>query len=99
MGAPTAESGQPDVEKPGAVFKCRPDSPGSCDIIPFDTTGKGENTVWLPMDRGTVTIRTYTIYFEVAGHPLVANLYCYFIIKPSLFGKKRRNKTLKLFWF
>ena len=40
VGAPTADSGQPDVIKGGAVFKCPPDNPGQCDLIPFDTKGK-----------------------------------------------------------
>jgi hypothetical protein len=39
VGAPTADSGQPDVIKGGAVFKCPPDNPGQCDLIPFDTKG------------------------------------------------------------
>ena len=40
MGAPEADSGQPDVIKGGAVFKCPPEAPGQCDLIPFDTKGK-----------------------------------------------------------
>eukprot|EP00095_Tigriopus_kingsejongensis_P000289 maker-scaffold253_size237113-snap-gene-1.29 protein:Tk00289 transcript:maker-scaffold253_size237113-snap-gene-1.29-mRNA-1 annotation:"integrin alpha-v-like" len=36
VGAPTAESGQPGVTKGGAVYRCKPDNPGSCDQIPFD---------------------------------------------------------------
>jgi len=43
VGAPRAQTGQPGVENPGAVYKCRPDAPGSCDIIPFDTTGESES--------------------------------------------------------
>ena len=39
VGAPTADSGQPEVIKGGAVFKCQPDAPGQCDLIPFDTKG------------------------------------------------------------
>ena len=39
VGAPTADSGQPEVIKGGAVFKCPPDDPGQCDLIPFDTKG------------------------------------------------------------
>jgi len=42
VGAPTADSGQPEVDRGGAVFKCKPDNPGQCDLIPFDTKG---NTV------------------------------------------------------
>ena len=37
VGAPEADSGQPGVVKGGAVFKCPPESPGSCDLIQFDT--------------------------------------------------------------
>ena len=40
MGAPTADSRQPQVTKGGAVYKCPPDAPGSCEMIPFDTKGK-----------------------------------------------------------
>ena len=39
MGAPNANSGQPGVERAGAVYKCDPETPGSCEIIPFDTRG------------------------------------------------------------
>ena len=39
VGAPNAESGQPGVDKGGAVYKCQPEHPGSCDLIPFDTKG------------------------------------------------------------
>jgi len=39
VGAPTADSGQPDVIKGGAVFKCPPNAPGQCDLIPFDQKG------------------------------------------------------------
>ena len=40
MGAPNAESGQPGVERAGAVYKCAAETPGSCEAIPFDTKGK-----------------------------------------------------------
>ena len=40
MGAPNAESGQPNVERAGAVYKCAAETPGSCELIPFDTKGK-----------------------------------------------------------
>ena len=40
MGAPAADSRQPGVYRGGAVYKCRPDSPRSCEIIPFDTEGE-----------------------------------------------------------
>ncbi len=40
IGAPEAESGQENVQKGGAVYKCPPDAPGRCDLIKFDTTGK-----------------------------------------------------------
>ena len=42
VGAPRADSGQPDVIKGGAVFKCPPDVSGQCDLIPFDSKGKVE---------------------------------------------------------
>ncbi len=40
VGAPAAESGQPGIHKGGAVYKCEPDNPGHCDLIPFDTKGE-----------------------------------------------------------
>ena len=40
VGAPNAESGQPNVERAGAVYKCAAETPGSCELIPFDTKGK-----------------------------------------------------------
>lgn len=39
IGAPEAESGQENVQKGGAVYKCPPDAPGRCDLIKFDTQG------------------------------------------------------------
>lgn len=39
VGAPEASTFQPDVERGGAVYKCRPDIPDDCEPIPFDTTG------------------------------------------------------------
>ena len=42
VGAPSAESGQPGVSKGGAVYKCQPRQPGSCEQIPFDTKGKNK---------------------------------------------------------
>ena len=44
MGAPNAESGQPGVERAGAVYKCPAETPGSCELIPFDTKGKKERS-------------------------------------------------------
>ena len=40
VGAPAADSGQPGVQEGGAVYKCRPESPNQCEIIPFDREGK-----------------------------------------------------------
>ena len=40
VGAPNADSGQPNVERAGAVYKCAAETPGSCELIPFDTKGK-----------------------------------------------------------
>ena len=42
VGAPNAESGQPGVERAGAVYKCAAETPGNCELIPFDTKGKKE---------------------------------------------------------
>ena len=39
VGAPAADSEQPDVIKGGGVFKCPPENPGQCELIPFDTKG------------------------------------------------------------
>ena len=40
VGAPAADSGQPGVQEGGAVYKCRPESPNQCEIIPFAREGK-----------------------------------------------------------
>ena len=45
VGAPAADSGQPGVQEGGAVYKCRPESPNQCEIIPFDREGKPN--VWI----------------------------------------------------
>jgi hypothetical protein len=39
VGAPAADSRQPGVYRGGAVYKCRPESPNNCEIIPFDQEG------------------------------------------------------------
>ena len=47
VGAPEADSGQPGVVKGGAVFKCPPESPGSCDLIQFDTkVSLSKHLIW-----------------------------------------------------
>ena len=40
VGAPEADAGQAGVVRGGAVYKCRPDSPGQCDLIQFDQDGE-----------------------------------------------------------
>ncbi len=40
MGAPHAQTRQPGLDHPGAVYKCKPRDPASCDIIPFDEDGE-----------------------------------------------------------
>ena len=45
IGAPAADSGQPGVSRGGAVYKCPPDSPGNCEIIPFDREGRKDLSV------------------------------------------------------
>ena len=40
VGAPEADAGQRGVVRGGAVYKCRPDSPGQCDLIQFDKEGQ-----------------------------------------------------------
>ena len=56
VGAPNAESGQPGVERAGAVYKCAAETPGSCELIPFDTKGKKvkekENSSWAGEEGG-----------------------------------------------
>ena len=44
VGAPAADSQQPNVYRGGAVYKCHPDSPGRCEMIPFDREGKNSKT-------------------------------------------------------
>lgn len=43
IGAPAANSGQPGVNRGGAVYKCPPESPRDCEMIPFDREGKNSN--------------------------------------------------------
>ena len=43
IGAPKAQTSQPDVDEGGAVYKCPVEpltNPGPCEQIPFDLTGK-----------------------------------------------------------
>ena len=48
VGAPEADAGQRGVVRGGAVYKCRPDSPGQCDLIQFDKEGQWEfSLIWL----------------------------------------------------
>ncbi|XP_042234607.1 integrin alpha-V-like [Homarus americanus] len=39
VGAPEAQTLQPEIERGGAVYKCRPAVPGNCEPIVFDSTG------------------------------------------------------------
>ncbi|KAK3731729.1 hypothetical protein RRG08_035399 [Elysia crispata] len=39
IGAPRYQTSQPRVERGGAVFRCKTDSPNSCQEVPFDNTG------------------------------------------------------------
>ena len=39
VGAPTAQTEQPGVNRGGAVFRCSTEVPDQCLPIPFDTTG------------------------------------------------------------
>lgn len=40
VGAPLAQTDQPQVEKGGAVYRCSADSGNACQQIPFDETGQ-----------------------------------------------------------
>ncbi|KAG8190225.1 hypothetical protein JTE90_011946 [Oedothorax gibbosus] len=42
VGAPQAQTTQPNVTRGGAVFRCSTDSPNMCQMIPFDTAGPGQ---------------------------------------------------------
>lgn len=39
IGAPKAQTDQPGLEKPGAVYRCTVDNTKACQQIPFDPTG------------------------------------------------------------
>ena len=39
VGAPLAQTDQPQVEQGGAVYRCSADSGNACQQIPFDVTG------------------------------------------------------------
>ncbi|KAG1657427.1 Integrin alpha-PS2 [Nymphon striatum] len=39
VGAPKAKTDQPGVIRGGAVYRCAPDTPNACQVIPFDTEG------------------------------------------------------------
>lgn len=39
VGAPTAQTEQPGVQRGGAVFRCSTEVPDQCQPIPFDVTG------------------------------------------------------------
>ena len=52
VGAPEADAGQRGVVRGGAVYKCRPDSPGQCDLIQFDKEGQWEfSLIWLSVQQ------------------------------------------------
>ena len=40
MGAPKAQTEQPDVVEGGAVYRCSIDSSNMCQMIPFDAAGE-----------------------------------------------------------
>ena len=52
VGAPEADAGQRGVVRGGAVYKCRPDSPGQCDLIQFDKEGQWVfSLIWLSVQQ------------------------------------------------
>ena len=57
IGAPTADVGQPDVVKGGAVFRCDPFSSDKCYIIPFDK--KGLISIYGYLKRKQIALKFY----------------------------------------
>ncbi|RUS91582.1 hypothetical protein EGW08_000697 [Elysia chlorotica] len=53
IGAPRHETSQPNVERGGAVFRCKTDIPNTCQEVPFDNTG-----------NNYVNVRGRDIYIE-----------------------------------
>ncbi|KAL1478299.1 hypothetical protein MTO96_035129 [Rhipicephalus appendiculatus] len=40
VGAPDAQTPQPNVDRGGAVFRCSTEASGSCQPVPFDQSGR-----------------------------------------------------------
>nr|XP_042901846.1 integrin alpha-PS2 [Parasteatoda tepidariorum] len=45
VGAPRAQTAQPNVTAGGAVYRCAPESTANCAVVPFDTTGSNTRIV------------------------------------------------------
>ena len=63
VGAPAADSGQPGVQEGGAVYKCRPESPNQCEIIPFDREGKPNVFITQFLKKPTIFTNKTILYW------------------------------------
>lgn len=68
VGAPEAESGQPNIRKGGAVYRCPPDAPGRCELIEFDSKGnffeKIKIFIWLDSKKFSTNLKCKNFVFE-----------------------------------
>lgn len=51
VGAPDAQTQQPNVDRGGAVFRCSTEVAGSCQVLPFDQLGPTEVPVGRRLER------------------------------------------------
>uniref|UniRef100_A0A8D8Y4C3 Integrin alpha-PS2 n=1 Tax=Cacopsylla melanoneura TaxID=428564 RepID=A0A8D8Y4C3_9HEMI len=51
VGAPEAQTAQPDVTRGGAVFRCDINKDDSCQEIPFDVAGNNNNSAGAQIDK------------------------------------------------
>ncbi|KAH6939176.1 hypothetical protein HPB50_016419 [Hyalomma asiaticum] len=51
VGAPDAQTQQPNVDRGGAVFRCSTEASGSCQTVPFDQLGPTEVPVGRHLER------------------------------------------------
>ncbi|XP_055880602.1 integrin alpha pat-2-like isoform X3 [Biomphalaria glabrata] len=51
IGAPKSNTSQPNLNQPGAVYRCRTDKPDDCHVIPFDDKGNNVKPVLTPTKR------------------------------------------------
>lgn len=72
IGAPKAQSQQPNVERGGSVFRCRIDQDNNCEEVPFDTKGSNVDQNKIEIDSKSNQWFGATVHSAGENGPIVA---------------------------